>query len=478
MSDSCGHFLMQNRWLKWLVVLASGIAIAAFPPPEGITRGSWNLFAIFIATIIGSIVQPLTGSAMVLLGVVATVVSGALEPKVALRGYSDPVVWLVLAAFFLSCGVIKTGLGRRVALLFIKAIGRNTFGLGYSLIATDFLLASVVPSNGARNGGIIIPIAVSVSESYDSRPEDGTAGRLGSYLMNLLYQCDVVIGATFITGQAGNFVIAKLVKDNAGVQLSYGGWFAAAIVPALISLAIIPFVVYRLFPPEVSETPEAADFARSELEKQGKVSRPELIVVATLIAVIFFWVTKDTFHTVDTAIVALVGIGVMLLAGVITWNDIMGERNAWSTFIWYGGLVNMATAVGETGLTKLFAERVGTVTAGMTWVAALAIIAVVYFYSHYFFASITAHVLAMLTPFLVVTIAAGAPVGLSVLILIYFSNLNASLTHFGTTPGPIYYGTGYVKQGVWWKTGAIASVINIAVWSTVGIAWWKLLGWW
>jgi DASS family divalent anion:Na+ symporter len=156
----------------------------------------------------------------------------------------------------------------------------------------------------------------------------------------------------------------------------------------------------------------------------------------------------------------------------------MGEKNAWSTFVWYGGLVNMATAVGDSGLTKLFAERVGGFTAGMSWVVALTIIALVYFYSHYFFASITAHVLAMLAPFLVVTIAAGAPTGLSVLILIYFSNLNASLTHFGTTPGPIYFGTGYVKQSVWWKTGFIASVINITIWSSIGIMWWKLLGWW
>lgn len=469
---------MQSKLVKWVVVIGSGVLVAALPRPEGITSGSWTLFAIFIATIVGSIVQPLTGSAMVLLGVVATAVTGTLDAKTALRGYSEPVVWLVLSAFFLSCGVIKTGLGRRIALLFIKAIGRNTFGLGYALIATDFVLASVVPSNGARNGGIMIPIAVSVSESYDSRPDDGTANKLGAYLMNLLYQCDVIIGAMFITGQAGNFVIAKLVKDNTGIELSYAGWFVAAIVPALISLAIVPAVIYRLFPPEISETPGAADFARSELEKSGPITDAEKIVVGTLIAVIFFWITKDTLHTVDTAIVALVGIGIMLLTGVITWSDIMGERNAWSTFIWYGGLVNMATAVGETGLTKVFADKVGGMTSGMTWAVALAIIALVYFYSHYFFASITAHVLAMLVPFLVVTMAAGAPVGLSVLVLIYFSNLNASLTHFGTTPGPIYFGTGYVKQGVWWKTGLITSIINIAVWSVAGLLWWKLLGWW
>src|SRR5436190_540551 len=227
---------MQKSFVKWLIVVGVGVLIAALPPPEGITRPSWNLFAIFIATIIGSIVQPLTGSAMVLLGVAMTVASGALKPTDALKGYSDPVVWLVLAAFFLSCGMVKTGLGRRIALLVIRAIGKSSLGLGYSLVASDFILASMIPSNGARSGGIMLPVAVSIAEAYDSRPDDGTAGRLGAYLMNLLYQGDVIICSTFITGQAANLIIAKLVAENSPIQLNYLNWLAAGIVPGLVSL--------------------------------------------------------------------------------------------------------------------------------------------------------------------------------------------------------------------------------------------------
>ena len=463
---------------RWLIVLGCGVLIAIIPRPEGVTREAWTLLAIFIATIVGSIVQPLTGSAIVLLGVIATVIFGALKPFDALKGYADPVVWIVLAAFFLSIAVIKTGLGRRIALIFIRAIGKSTYGLGYALVGTDFLLASVVPSNGARNGGIMIPIALAVSESYDSRPDDGTAGRLGTYLVNLLYQCECIIGATFITGHAGNFVLAKLAKETVGIELTYFGWFAAAIIPSLVSLTLIPAMIYRFFPPEIRSTPRAAEFASKELTVLGRVSRNEKIVIGTLAAVIFFWVTKDILHPVDTSIVALAGIGFLLITDVITWSELMGERNAWSTFIWYGGLVNMATAIGESGLTKLFANAVASHTTGMTWMSALAILLLIYFYSHYFFASITAHVLAMFVPFLVVTLTAGAPAGLAVLFLTYFSTLNASITHYGTTPGPIYFGLGYVKQGNWWTIGLIASVINILVWSTIGLAWWKILGWW
>src|SRR4051812_8938937 len=300
---------MQSKALKWLVVVGCGFLIAMIPRPEGVTPETWTLLAVFIATIVGSILQPLTGSAIVLLGVMATVVFGALKPFDALKGYADPVVWIVLAAFFLSVAVIKTGLGRRIALLFIRALGRSTFGLSYALIGTDFVLASVVPSNGARNGGIVIPIAVAVSESYDSRPEDGTASRLGEYLTYLLYQTECVIGATFLTGHAGNFVMRKLAMETSGIELTYLGWLAAAIVPALVSLAIIPAVIYKFFPPEVKATPTAPEFARDELAKMGSVSRDEWILIGTLAGVIFLWSTQEHLHSVDAGIIALAGIG-------------------------------------------------------------------------------------------------------------------------------------------------------------------------
>ena len=117
-------------------------------------------------------------------------------------------------------------------------------------------------------------------------------------------------------------------------------------------------------------------------------------------------------------------------------------------------------------------------TNGWSWPTALLALALVYFYAHYAFASITAHVSAMFIPFLAVMVAVGAPAALSVLVLTYFANLSAGLTHYGTTPAPVYFGTGYVKQSQWWTIGLIASLLNLVIWSIVGLGWWKVLGWW
>ena len=168
--------------VRWLIVAGSAALILAAPLPAGITAQSWHLFAIFVATIVGSIVRPVPAGAIVFLGVAAIAVTGTLSPREALSGYADPLVWLVLCAFFMSRGVLKTGLGRRIAFLFIKLLGRSSLGLAYALSSTDFLLAGFLPSNSARAGGVVFPVARSLAEAYDSTPGP-TARRLGAFLL-------------------------------------------------------------------------------------------------------------------------------------------------------------------------------------------------------------------------------------------------------------------------------------------------------
>ena len=295
--------------------------------------------------------------------------------------------------------------------------------------------------------------------------------------MNLLYQCEVILCATFLTGQASNVIIAGFAAKQANIDLNYSIWFISAIVPALVSLTVIPLMIYKFFPPEIKETPNAVKFAHDEIVKLGPLKREEKILLVVFIVVVILWITAK-LHGIDATVIALVGIAFLLITRVLEWSDVTNETHAWEVFIWYGGLVMMATALGETNLPKLFAESIAGVTNGWTWPVALLVLALVYFYAHYGFASITAHVTAMFIPFLAVTVAVGAPAGLTVLVLTYFSNLSAGLTHYGTTPAPVYFGTGYVKQGQWWTIGLIASVLNIIIWSTVGLGWWKILGWW
>jgi DASS family divalent anion:Na+ symporter len=467
---------LQGAALRWAAVLATAAVVLAVPTPSGIAPGTWHLFAIFAATIAGSILTPVPAGAVVFLGVTTLALTGTLTPAKALGGYSEPLVWLVLCAFFMSRGVLKTGLGRRIAYLFIRAIGSSSLGLAYALVGTDTLLASFLPSNSARAGGVVFPVARSLAEAYDSQPGP-TARRLGAYLLFTVYQCDVVACAAFLTGQVSNVLAAKFAHDTAHVELSYTTWLLGASVPALLTLVLLPRLLFALYPPEITRTPDAARMATDELHRMGPMSRGERVMLVVFGAVALTWMTTP-FHHLDYTVVAMAGVSALFLAGVLTWDDITSERGAWDVFLWYGGLVRMAGAIGESGLTTRFAQATAGMTTGWSWGAALVVLVLVFFFAHYAFASITAHITAMFTPFLVVLLAAGAPPMLAVLLLAYTANLGAAFTHYGTTTSPIYFGAGYVTQRDWWRLGAVAGVVSLTIFAGVGVFWWRLVGLW
>ena len=461
---------------KWAVVLLIPAAIFLTPVPAGVTIQGWRLLAVFVGTILGLMFQPLPLGAMALLGVAASALTGALTAGQALAGYAEPLVWMVVAAFCIARGMIKTGLGRRIALLFIRAIGGTSIGLGYSVVASDVVLGLVVPSNGARAGGVIFPIVKSLAEAYDSTPGP-TATRLGAFLMLMVYHCDMTVSAMFFTGNAANPLIVSLARQTTGIEISYGQWALGAIVPALASMVAIPMLLYRVRPPTITRTPGAAAFAAAELARLGPMVGAEKVMLAVFALTTALYVTRG-WHGVDYPVTALVGLAVLLLGGVLTWDDVLAERSAWDTFIWYGAIYQMARALGEAGISQVFARSVAGLTSGAVWWAALLILLAVYLYAHYAFATITAHVSALYVPFIIVMLAAGAPAYLAVLSMSYLSSLGSSLTHYGTTTSPIYYGAGYLGQGAWWRIGLLAATVNAIVWIAVGFAWWKILGWW
>ncbi|MFI5338929.1 MAG: DASS family sodium-coupled anion symporter [Candidatus Methylomirabilales bacterium] len=464
----------MERAVRGGATILVAILIWLLPSPAGVAPKAWHLLAIFAATIAGLILQPLPMGAVVLVGTMTTALTNTLSPADALNGFANTTVWLIFAAFLFARGFIKTGLGRRIAYWFIRAFGRRTLGLAYALALSDLVIAPATPSNTARAGGVLYPIVRGLTSTFNSEPGP-TAGRIGRFLMLSTYQCDVITSAMFMTSMAANPLIVELTKKTVNIQLSWGGWALAALLPGLLSLLVMPLVVYWLVRPEITETPEATTMARDELTKMGRIRREEWVVMGVFLIALALWGTA-TLTGLDATVVALLGVGIMLATGVLGWDDVLGERGGWDALIWFGGLVGMATMLGRLGLIKWFSEFVAGYVKGWAWLPALGILLLVYLYSHYGFASLTAHVSAMFVPFLVVSVAAGAPPLLAALSLAFFSNLNASLTHYGTGPAPIYYGADYADLKTFWGIGFVASLVNIIIWLGIGPFYWKALG--
>ena len=466
----------MTKLVRGLLVILIGTAIWLMPIPAGLKPAAWQLFAIFVATIAAFILQPLPIGAIAFISVTFTALIGVLKPAEALSGFSNGTIWLIVSAFLFAKGFIKTGLGKRIAYVLIRFMGDSTLKLGYTLALSDLIIAPATPSNTARAGGIIFPIVKSLASAFDSEPGPSSR-RVGSYLVQTAYQNNTITSAMFMTAMAGNPLIALLAQQTLNIQISWGLWALAAIVPGLLSLLIIPYFLYKVYPPEVTRTPEAKLLAITELKKMGVMSREEKIVAAVFVGSLILWSTA-TITKLDATVVAMLAVSIMLLTSVLTWKDVLEEQGAWDTLIWMGVLIGLADFLLKLGFIPWFAQSVGNMMIGIPWLQALMILLVVYMYAHYGFASLVAHITAMYAAFASVAVSAGAPAYLVALAFAFMSNLCMSLTHYAAGPAPILFGSGYVDQGTWWKLGFYVSVINILIWIGIGSLWWKVLGLW
>ena len=460
--------------MRYCLPLLLGLVLWNLSVPDGMDARGWQMMTIFLSTLLGVMVLPLPMSAVTFFGIAALGLTQTLTLKQALSGYSEPITWLIVLAFFISHGFIKTGLGLRMAYCFMRLLGKRTITLGYGMALTDTVLAPAMPSITARAGAVVYPIMRSIAEVYDSRPGEPSARRMGTFLTLVVFHANAITSGMFLTAMAGNPLVVKLAGDQ-GVDITWASWAIGAIVPGLLCLAVMPVLLYKISPPQLRETPKAVEMATEKLHELGSFKRDEWIMGGTFVALLVLWVTGRYFG-LSAALVALCGVCVLLLSGVLNWDEIKGNKGAWDTMIWFGAFVTMAHFLSEFGVVTFISSSIGLWFEGMpVWLSLIAI-SVVYYFAHYFFAATTAQISAMYASFLIIMIGAGVhPVG-AALILAYLSNNCAVVTHYGNGPAPILFGAGYVPLATWWKAGFLMSLVYLTIWLTVGIGWMKWLG--
>lgn len=459
-----------------LMILAMALGLWFAPVPTGLSPQAWHLFSIFITTIVCIVAKPLPMGAVAVVAIATCVFTGTLTMEQSLSSFNSSTVWLIVIAFLLARGFIKTGLAARIAYYFVYFLGKSTLGLGYGLMFTEFLLSPFIPSNTARGAGIIYPLATSLSKELGSDPKENTQRKMGSYLIPICYHTNVITSTMFITAMAANPIMVELSKSF-GVTLTWMSWAKATIVPGIISLLSLPLIMMLINPPEVKSTPGAKEFATTRLKAMGPISINEIFMLSTFGLLLFLWMFGGNFG-VDATSAAFLGLALLLVGGVLTWEDILGEKNAWDTYVWLTTLLMMTSFLGKFGMISWFSQHMQNMVAGFTWPAALALLLTAFFYSHYFFASLTAHITSLYSAFTAVAIATGTPPMLACLAFAFIATLSACTTHYGTGCGLVYFGTNYVTFQRWWGVGAIMGFVHVIVWFTIGLTWWKFLGIW
>lgn len=464
------------------ITIAIAVVLWFIPVPKGVTEDAWHLFAIFAATILGIILKAAPMGTMCMLALGVTALTQVLAPgdagksiTKALTGFGDKVIWLIGISFFIARGFIKTGLGNRIAFLFIRIFGKSSLGLAYGLGLADLCLAPAIPSNTARGGGIIYPIMKSMAINFGSLPDkEETHRKLGSFLTLNSYYMNLIASSMFLTGTASNPMCQKFAA-NLGINITWMSWAEAGFLPGLVAFFVVPFVLYKLYPPELKKTEDAPKVASQKLKEMGPISKNEWLMLLAFFILLGLWIFGGAL-SIDATTTAFMGLTLLLLTSVLTWDDVKSEKGAWDTIVWFAVLVMMASSLNDLGFIGWFSGLIKTEISGLSWQVAFPVIVIVYFFSHYIFASATAHVAAMYAALLGVGVAVGVPPMLLAMMLGFVGSIYGVLTQYGHGPAPVFFGSGYVDLKAWWLRGLEIGVVLLIIYMVVGGLWMKVLG--
>jgi L-tartrate/succinate antiporter len=465
----------SGRRVPWSAVLpiAVGVGLALLPPPPGLAPAAWRYFALFAAVVVGLVLEPIPAAGVGFIGMAIAAATGLAAPspeqslRIALSGFSNGTVWLVFAAFMFALGYERTGLGRRIALVLVRRLGGRTLGLGYAIMLADLVLAPFTPSNTARSAGTLFPIIRHIPPLYDSHPGP-TARRIGAYVIWTEFAATAVTSSMFVTALAPNILAVELVEKTIGYRISMGEWVLGFLPTGALLVAILPWLIYRLYPPSIAGGERVPEWAAAELSKLGRVSRAESVMAALALVAIVLWVFGGAI--LEPATVALLVISLMLAFRIVTWREILAHHDAWNVLVLLATLVGLAEGLSRVGFVAWVANGSAAALTGLPATVVLAGLVAAFFLVHYMFASITAHVTAMLP----VVLAAGAAVpGLPArpfaLLLCYSLGLMGILTPYATGPAPVFYASGYVSRRDFWALGLVLGLVFLAALLGIGM---------
>ena len=463
---------MKSLIWKSILPVLLGIIIASLPAPQGLTLTAWYYFAIFTAVILALILEPIPAAAIGFIGVFLVAVLGLAGPKPsdsirwALSGFSNTTVWLIFGAFMFALGYEKTGLGKRIALVLVEFLGKRTLGLGYAIAFSDLIIAPFTPSNTARSAGTIFPVIRNIPGLYGSAPGE-TTRKIGAYIMWTAFATTCVTSSMFITSLAPNLLALELVNKTAKISISWTEWFTGFLPVGIILFSVLPYLIYKIYPPEIKSSGEVQAWAKQELVKMGKFTRKELVMALLAILALTLWIFGGKI--VDATTVAGVVISLMVITGIVAWDDILSNKAAWNVLVWFATLVAMADGLNRVGFVTWFAKSASALLTGMSPIVIMVSLVAIFFVVHYMFASITAHVTAVLPVMLAAgALVPGIPVKVFALLLCYSLGIMGVISPYATGPGPVYFGSAYVNRKDFWTLGLIFGLIFLAVLLAVG----------
>ncbi len=396
-----------------------------------------------------------------------SVLLGIMRPEEAFTGFASTTIFFLIGAFILGLTIEKHGLHKRIALKVLKRFGENPkrFILGIILIGS--FLSMTMPAHGVA--AVFIPVLLSIYSVYKESELDPDFVKAS--LLGLSFSTSIGSMGTFLGG-ARNPLAVEIYYTETGNHIAFLDWFIAAIPLVLIMTAVLYIVLVKIFDVEGVNMKKIRDKVSSEVEHMGDFSMGEAKALGFLMSGFIAWAVLGQLF--GMGVIAVFLTVVIALSGTISWDDI-AQRLPWGTIFLYGGAISLSIILQDAGTLELIANYFLDL-AGENPFLLLAIFATLtVFLSNVMSNAATTGVILPMA--LSSMIALGFPDVLPVF-LVALPSAFAFMFVVGTPSAALVYSTGHLEQKDFLIPGLILNIIGLATFLTIGLGWWRLLGYW
>ena len=452
----------------------SFILIIVFFHPEGLTLEANAILASTLWMAIWWITEAIPISVTALLPIILFPLTGGLELSETTASFGHKYVFLYLGGFIIAIAMQIWNLHKRIALNIISFIGTDVIKiiLGF-MVATAFL--SMWISNTAT-AVMMLPIAMAIVDQLKDNPntienENKIFGK--ALMLGIAYSASIG-GISTLIGTPPNLILAGVVEETFGYEITFATWFKFGFPISLILLFLCwKYLTGIAFKFEQKSFPGGQKEIRNQLQKLGQITYEEKLVALIFTMTAIAWVTRDFLLKLivpvidDTIIVMISALIIFLLPNknrnrrLINWEE--ASKLPWGILLLFGGGMALASGFKESGL-ALFIGTQMTLLDGIN----LFLLVFILIASVNFLTEITSNLAttAMLLPILY-------PMAMTIdvhpFILMVSAAVAASCAFMlpvATPPNAVVFGSGYlripdmVRVGIWMN---ILSIILLSV---------------
>jgi len=441
------------------------ILIMSHEPPGEMTVAGRNALAIFVLCLSLWVTNLIPLAATSLLAIALIPLLGVMEPARAFSFFGNQAVFFLLGVFLLTATMIRTGLSKRVALLFLERFDRSPRFLLFGILVSCSFFALWMPEHAVA--AMMFPIVLEVSSQLDLKPHQSRYGK--ALFLSLAWGAIIGGVGTFLGGARAPLAVG-LLQESYGQSITFLQWAKAALPVVVLMVPLATVHLMLLFPPDIGEVKKARHFLRQELNRIGPMTAREKRMGLLILATILTWILFG--HRIGLAEISILAAILLFILKIVHWNEIEDYVN-WSVIVMYGGAIAIGKALMET-------RAVESLILGylpFDQIPPFAILVILAVISILLTEGISnAAAVAVLIP---LGFAIGNKYGLSPLIIVFAVTIPAGLPFclpMGSPPNAISYSSGYYSIREMVRAGIFMNLAAILVLMLIMRFYWPLIG--